>query len=81
MPDEDFSPTRSLKAITFPTRPGAYWYQPLGLLSATLLEVQLTNGVLTVWWANRDIAIERLKGSWHGPIPPATDPASRQELE
>jgi len=38
------------------------------------LEVRLTDGELTVWWANRNIAIAKLTGSWQGPIPPSTGP-------
>jgi len=66
---------------SFPTEPGAYWYRPVGLSSSLRLEVRLTGGELTVWWANRHIAIDKLTGYWRGPIPPATGPASRQELE
>ena len=59
-----------------PTQPGAYWYQPVGLAHVLLVEVRLTEGELTVWWADRPIAITKLTGSWCGPIPHATGPGS-----
>ena len=65
------------RTTTSPTQPGAYWYQPVGLLTAKLLEVRLTNGELTVWWADRDIAIVKLRGYWLGPILPSTGPVRR----
>ena len=62
---------------TQPTQPGAYWYQPVGLAHVLLMEVRLTDGELTVWWADRDIAIVKLTGYWLGPILPSTGPVSR----
>jgi len=60
----------------FPTQPGAYWYQPVGLAHVLLVEVRLTEGELTVWWADRPIAIAKLTGYWRGPIPLSTGPGS-----
>ena len=61
------------ETTTIPTLPGVYWYRPVGLSCSIRLEVRLTDGELTVWWANRNIAIVKLKGSWQGPIPPPLD--------
>src|SRR5262245_12623832 len=61
----------------FPTQPGAYWYQPVGLAHVLLVEVRLTEGELTAWWADRPIAIAKLTGYWRGPIPLSTGPGSR----
>jgi len=65
------------QAPGFPTEPGAYWYQPLGLLSAKLLEVRLTNGELTVWRPNQDTPVAILKGEWSGPVKPFSGPLGR----
>ena len=41
----------------------------VGLSSSLRLEVRLTERELTVWWADRPIAIAKLTGYWRGPIP------------
>src|SRR5262249_43792008 len=64
----------------FPTQPGAYWYRPVGLAHVLLVEVRLTEGELTVWWADRPIAIAKLTGYWRGPIPLSTGPGSSQTV-
>ena len=63
---------------TIPTHPGVYWYRPVGLSSSLRLEVRLTEGELTVWWADRPITIAKLMGYWRGPIPSSTEPGNRQ---
>jgi hypothetical protein len=70
-------PVLPLETATIPTHPGVYWYRPVGLLSSLRLEVRLTEGELTVWWADRPIAIAKLTGYWRGPIAPSTGPGSR----
>ena len=72
----DEEPVLPLQTSIFPTQPGAYWYQPVGLALVLLVEVRLTEGELTVWWADRPIAIAKLTGYWWGPIPPSTGPGS-----
>jgi len=68
----DEGPVLPAQTRTIPTHPGAYWYQPLGLAHVLFVEVRLTEGELTVWWADRPIAITKLTGYWRGPIPPST---------
>ena len=71
----DEEPVVPPETTTLPTHPGVYWYRPVGLSSSLRLEVCLTEGELTVWWADRPIAM--LTGYWRGPIPPSTGPSSR----
>jgi len=73
----DEEPVVPPETTTLPTHPGVSWYRPVGLSSALRLEVCLTEGELTVWWADRPIAIAMLTGYWRGPIPPSTGPSSR----
>ena len=63
-----------VQTTIFPTEPGAYWYQPVGLAHVLLVDVRLTEGELTVWWADRPIAIAKLAGYWRGPLKPFTGP-------
>ena len=69
----DEEPVLPPQTTTIPTHPGVYWYRPVGLSRSMRLEVRLTDGELTVWWANRNVAIAKLTGSWQGPIPPPLD--------
>ena len=73
----DEEPVVPPETTTLPTHPGVYWYRPVGLSNSLRLEVYLTEGELTVWWADRPIAIAMLTGYWRGPIPPSTGPGSR----
>lgn len=73
----DEQPVVPPQITTLPTLPGVYWYRPVGLSCSLRLEVRLTDGELTVWWVNRNIAIAKLSGYWRGPIPPSTGPSSR----
>jgi len=70
----DEEPVLAPQTTIFPTQPGTYWYQPVGLAHVLLVEVRLTEGELTVWWADRPIAIAKLKGYWRGPISASTGP-------
>jgi len=64
-----------LKTTTaLPTQPGWYWWLCESQSREILVHVCLKKGKLTVWWPNRDTPIEKLKGSWRGPIPPSTGP-------
>lgn len=46
-----------------------------------MVDVRVTDGVLTVWWPNIDQPVEKFKeASWRGPIPPSTGPGSWQSL-
>ena len=69
-------PVLAPQTTIFPTQPGTYWYQPVGLAHVLLVEVRLTEGELTVWWANHAIAIAKLAGYWRGPILSSTGPGS-----
>jgi hypothetical protein len=61
-----------------PTQPGVYWFQSETTSRAVMVEVQLTNGQLTVWWPPRqDEPVAKMKGRWRGPIPPSREPESR----
>ena len=73
----DEEPVLAPQTTIFPTQPGTYWYQPVGLAHVLLVEVRLTEGELTVWWADRPITIAKLAGYWRGPIPPSTGSGSR----
>jgi hypothetical protein len=60
-----------------PTTPGVYWFQSETTSKPVMVDVRLTNGELTVWWLTRpDEPVAKLKGRWHGPIPPSMGPGS-----
>ena len=65
-----------VQTTIFPAEPGAYWYQPVGLAHVLLVDVRLTEGELTVWWADRPIAIAKLAGYWRGLLRSSTGPDS-----
>jgi len=60
-----------------PTQPGTYWFRRELTSMAIMVEVRVTDGVLTVWWPNIDQPVTKFKASWRGPIPPSTGPGSR----
>jgi len=64
-----------------PSRRGWYWWERDDQSSAIMVEVRLANGELTGWWTNLDTPVTKLRGSWRGPIPPSTGPASRHKAE
>src|SRR5215469_17809223 len=52
-----------------PTQPGWYWWKSDCESREIMVQANLTNGELTVWWSDKDTPVAKLKGSWRGPIP------------
>ena len=62
--DEELSPPPPELLPGPPTQPGWYWWKRDAQSHEMMVQVHLTNGELTVWWADRDIAIVKLRGYW-----------------
>jgi hypothetical protein len=60
-----------------PTEPGTYWFKREPAFRAIMVDVRVTDGVLTVWWPDIDQPVAKLKAQWRGPIPPSSGPGSR----
>ena len=60
-----------------PTQPGTYWFRREPSSREIMVDVRVTDGVLTVWWPNIDQPVTKFKASWRGPIPPSTGPGNR----
>jgi hypothetical protein len=60
-----------------PTKPGWYLFQGEPPSREAMVQVNETNGKLTVWWPNKNQPVAKLKGRWRGPIPPSTGLGSR----
>jgi len=43
-----------------------------------MVQVRLTNGELSGWWANQDTPVGQLKGHWRLPIPSVHEPLHEQ---
>jgi len=53
-----------------PTQPGCYWFRRESSSRAIMVDVRVTDGVLTVWWPNIDQPVEKFKEAhWRGPTP------------